>query len=67
MVLPKKESMFIACLVALISVLFSNWLLFEVVLLIVVLSFAIRGVIWPNDKSTNGVRSLIYDLGSVVA
>ncbi|MBW2941755.1 hypothetical protein [Zhongshania aquimaris] len=50
MVLPKRESIIIACLVALIGVLFSSWLLVEVVLLMVVLSFAIRGVIWPNDK-----------------
>lgn len=48
--LPRKEPIVVACVVALVSILLSSWLLVETVLLIVVLSFAIRGVIWPSSK-----------------
>lgn len=46
--IPRKLSIIAALIIALITALFSSWVLIEIVLFFVVVQFARKGVIWPK-------------------
>lgn len=57
---PKGLSVLFAFITLAFTALFSSWLILEIVILVLVLSFAGRGVIWP--KSNNAENSVWFGL-----
>jgi len=57
---PKGLSILFAFITLVVAVLFSSWLIFEILILVLVFSFSGRGVIWP--KSNNPENSMWFGL-----
>ena len=57
---PKGLSVLFAFITLAVAALFSSWLILEILILILVLSFVGRGVIWP--KSNNPENSIWFGL-----
>ncbi len=45
---PKGLSILLAFIILALTALFSSWLILEIIILVLVLSFAGRGIIWPK-------------------
>jgi len=53
---PKGLSVILALTTLALTALFSSWLVLEIILLVLVLSFSGRGIIWPkNDTQENPI------------
>ena len=48
--IPRKQSIITVLIIALITALFSSWVLIEIVLFFVVIQFARKGVLWPKTE-----------------
>ncbi|WP_157829010.1 hypothetical protein [Colwellia sp. 75C3] len=49
---PKGLSVLFTFITLALTALFSSWLILEIIILVLVLSFSGCGVIWPKSKST---------------
>jgi hypothetical protein len=47
---PQGSSILLALIFSVVAALFASWLIFEIILLVLVLSFAGRGIVWPKNE-----------------
>ncbi len=65
-ILPKKSSLIFTGVIFLLTGIFSNWLLFEIVLFVCALGVCVYGVIWPRKDLRENVVYFGYFWGMLL-